>query len=49
MLVFVGVRQWFFLLNNTIVWLSKGIEAIGFEKILDVFYLWLDPERTSTK
>jgi hypothetical protein len=22
----------------------KGKEAMGFEKILDVFFLWLDPE-----
>lgn len=24
--------------------LNKGKEAMGFDKIIDIFYLWLDPE-----
>lgn len=42
---FVGVRskqiENIFLLTNVFL---QGNDAMGFDKILDVFYLWLDPE-----
>jgi hypothetical protein len=45
MLVLLEYENIFFLcFSKKIGFIFKGKDAMGFDKILDVFYLWLDPE-----